>query len=222
MNRNQAIILSAIAVNGVIGVVLGTTLAYSAAEKKWIARADAEIEDMAQTKRLDFDKEEDLEAARKYMAEMDRAFAAQAKIAEEQGYVDPVQELRVDSGDPEAAESDEAPVMEERNIFETSGDSKEDPYLISEEEFLEEKISPSDRTLSFEYYREQASFLDDSGQLVMNPEDLFGGEVDDWFNQKENMSGENPYLVHIRNPKMDLFFEIALMEGDYLDNVAER
>jgi hypothetical protein len=87
------------------------------------------------------------------------------------------------------------------------------PYVISQEEFMENEDDFPQNTLT--YYAGDDILADDRDEVVDNVEDLVGTDNLVRFGHGSN----DPNVVYVRNEKNSVDFEIALSTGKYAEEV---
>lgn len=105
----------------------------------------------------------------------------------------------------------------ESNIF-------EDPKIIPQGDFMENETGYSQATLT--YYEVDRTLTDERDQVIENKDDTVGpGGIFSMF----GMDSSDPNTVHVRNPRLQMEFEIVRHRGSYAkeilgldDDVPER
>jgi hypothetical protein len=99
-----------------------------------------------------------------------------------------------------------------RNVFETAPDP-EKPYVISQEEFMQNDPSFEQATLT--YYEKDNTLADERDDIVSDRKNTVGTEFQDRFG--EGSSDNN--VVHIRNEKVSMDFEVIRSERSFSADV---
>jgi len=97
------------------------------------------------------------------------------------------------------------------NVFETKVDH-EKPYLISQEEFMENEGGLNEATLTF--YEKDHILADERDDVIENF-DLVVGERNIQF----GVGSSDKNTVHIRNEKLGMVFEVLRSENSYAQDV---
>lgn len=100
----------------------------------------------------------------------------------------------------------------DQNVFETKR-SEDSPYIISQEEFLENDGDFEQSTLT--WYSGDEQLTDERDLLLENYADVVG--VDFKVSFGEGSSDER--IVHIRNEKLHMDFEVVKSDGSYAQEV---
>jgi hypothetical protein len=87
------------------------------------------------------------------------------------------------------------------------------PYVISEAEFFGEQENYA--KLSIMYYQKDNVLVDDKAEPIPDIRATVGPDIA----QKFGLDPENPYIVYVRNDKLEVDFEVALDYGAYVEVV---
>lgn len=99
------------------------------------------------------------------------------------------------------------------DVFLGESDDEPTPYVVSAEEFSEEKTHYDKITLT--YFSEDNTLIDDREEIIPNIDELIGPEaVMNFGNQSDD-----PNVVYIRNNKRNADFEVVLDERSYTEVV---
>lgn len=205
MNQKEMIRLVVI---GVAGVSAGAAAGFLFAKKKYRALAEEEISSVKETYRLlrkeDYPTPGDLVTLEE-IPEQD--------YSEE--YVQMVDDLGYSSDEDEPTEEVEVEVEVEEasvtvNIFEQANDPEETdirdpekPYIISEQEFMDDE--PDFDKITLEYWEEDDTLTDDRQSPIQNVEGTIGRDA---LRKFGHLSGNND-IVYVRNEKRSCDYEVA-------------
>lgn len=217
MIKQPAVLVGVCITSGAIGFIVG----YKAAERRLIAEFDERLiketagmrEFYTATKKPYATPQE---AAAKLIVDKEAdevAVATQTayhKIVVKEKYTPDPAEVQaqmnavVDFGD-----QDEVAV----NIFSTDDRDIGKPYVISQEEFMEN--APGWQQVTLTYYRGDNALVDEREDMIENREKVIGLECLDLFGQHSS----DPNVVHVRNEQLGLDFEVVLHETSYAEEV---
>jgi hypothetical protein len=113
------------------------------------------------------------------------------------------QEALVDLPD----QTDRIPELEHHNVF------IEEPIIISQEEFMQNDSGYEQSTLSF--YRGDHVLTDERENVIEDLNEVVGAENMTRFGQNSS----DPNVLHIRNGRLQMDFEVCLSEGSYSQEV---
>jgi hypothetical protein len=111
----------------------------------------------------------------------------------------------------EGCEIDEEKVVTQ-NVFDTNRDTN-GPYIITQEEFMANDTGYEQATLT--YYLVGETLSDARDEIIENRVDVIGPLIESNFG--EGSSDAN--TVHIRNPKLQMEFEVVKSERSYSEDV---
>lgn len=107
----------------------------------------------------------------------------------------------------EEVEMEEEPRTVQRNVFDK--EDRGEVYVISQEEYMENETDYIQSTLT--YYRADNILADDREERIEDFETMIGPDAVANFGQNSS----DPNVVHVRNERIQLEFEICLAEGSY-------
>lgn len=193
--------------------VAGFIIGYKVAERRLIAQFELRLEKETQgmrefytasTKKPYATPQE--AAADLIVEEAERIITADKvayhKIVSAEGYtrVENPQETVVDFGEqPEVV----------KNIFAKNERDPEIPYVMSQEEFMENERDWEQITLT--YYQKDGVLTDHREDVIEDPEKTIGPDAIGSF----GLQSSDPAVVHVCNEKLGLMFEIVRHEGSY-------
>lgn len=88
-----------------------------------------------------------------------------------------------------------------------------EPYVISHDEFMENEMDSSQITLTF--YEGDDVLTDEKEQPIPDVEETIGEDN----LQRFGHGSRDPNVVYIRNPRLDVDFEVTLSKGNYTEEV---
>ena len=114
--------------------------------------------------------------------------------------------------EPEEGCEIDKPEVVTQNVFEMNADPN-GPYIISQEEFMANETGYEQATLTF--YVADETLSDQRDEIIENRVDVIGPISD--VNFGEGSSDSN--TVHVRNPKLQMEFEVVRSERSYAEDV---
>jgi len=95
------------------------------------------------------------------------------------------------------------------NVFSKNERDPEIPYIISQEEFMQNETGWPQVTVS--YYREDDVLTDEREDIIEDLDKSIGRECLQHF----GLESSDPRTVHVRNEKLNIDFEVVLNETSY-------
>jgi len=89
----------------------------------------------------------------------------------------------------------------------------DDPYVISLERFLQER-NDFDKVRVY-YYAVDDTLVYDNEDIIDDTDLLIGTDYLDWFGD----ASEDPYVVYVRNERIEIDFEVVRIEKSYAETV---
>lgn len=135
------------------------------------------------------------------------------KVVKGEGYVAATEDEFEGAKAAEEAEQDceiDPPIA--RNIFEEAR-SPENPYIITQEEFMLNEPGFEQGTLT--YYERGGILADTQDSIIENSSLIVGSSFSDNFGKDSS----DPNVVHVRNEKLSMDFEILKSEKSYEEDV---
>jgi hypothetical protein len=213
MDRQSVVLLGVSVGTGAVGFFVG----YKVAERRLSDQFDERLE--KETKGM----REFYTAAKKPYATPQEAVADliiekgnEALAADKTAYHKIVQTEGYTSSDGDKAETvvdfGEQPVVV-ANIFSKNERDPEIPYVISQEEFMQNERDWEQITLT--YYDKDNVLTDNREDVIEDPERVLGPEAIKNF----GLQSSDPNVVHICNEKLGLMFEVVRHQGSYAQEV---
>ena len=209
MNKSP-LIYGAIAIaNLTVGVAVGYKIASVRLADRFEKRLATETEDMREFYTMTRQKYPNPQAAAADLLpatlltveEKEAANVAYHKIVKSEEYKsdeDPEEELAIEA---------EAPDVVNRNVFEEKVDPSK-PYIISQENYMQNEDGFQQGTLT--YYEKDSVLTDERETVIEDIDDVIGKD-----NLKFGSESSDENIVHIKNEKLSMDFEVVRSEGSY-------
>lgn len=101
----------------------------------------------------------------------------------------------------------------EVNVFDQHRKDRGEIYIITEEEYLQNDSNYVQSTVTF--YKKDLVLTDEREEPIENYKSIIGEEAGESFGTNE----DDPNVVHVRNKKLQIDFEVCLSEGSYAHEV---
>lgn len=216
-----------------LGIGIGAGLGYLLGRRYFVAKLDAEVEQIKEhydsrlKKLLAPEPEVVVKPKTSWMGIVSDALSSPVAIRpKDQGYgagpnprrgggtaPDPREGLHEDPGEDDAADLEDVP-LEER-IFATAAENDKEtpPYIISIEEA--EEIPMGWQAICIKWYELDNALTDETGGLIPNITGTVGALAPDKFGGKSG----SPHLMFVKNNRLEIIFEIEMVRGSYSDVV---
>jgi len=216
MTQRDEIVLAFICGATVGGVVVAAALDRKY-KTKYAQIADDEIESVKDHYRM---KEMDLLETQKEIASqpkpnletMTKHLKERAKaelISEGEGYIQREDTEEEESEEPEAENAFERPPLPPWEYDrEMAGRTGEHPFIMHFEEFQQSECS---HQLTITYFEGDDVLVDESDEVITKKDEVVGMDNLGKFGHGSN----DPNVVYIRNPKLDVEYEVLLHKGHY-------
>lgn len=89
----------------------------------------------------------------------------------------------------------------------------DNPYIINESEFSEERLDHDKLTLT--YFAADDTLVDEDESIISNPDDIIGYENLDM----KNTTVDNPHTIYVRNERLGADYEICIDLNSYQEVV---
>lgn len=231
MNKEILKYAVAVTVGFTAGAAVGVLVTNHRAKAKYEARVEEEVESVQESykRRYKADEYETPEQAAEALNKV-REVVNEAKYAGE-GATKAYFEQDADDRQAEAraaaesivasAEMDAHDVVIEHRLFEEgsvnielpSHENPDTPYIITQEDFLDDKTWVLQSQVSLTYCKGDNTLIDDDETTVDDLDKIIGEQHLTWF----GYGSEDESMLYIRNPKLEVDFEITLEERSSLE-----